>query len=105
MRYLSTRGHGRDSHLGFTDIILEGLAPDGGLFLPERYPIVDAATLASWRGVLADEGYAGLAARVLALYVDDIEDATRDLHRECTQPPSHQHHGVVSQRDIRGLHL
>jgi len=101
VRYLSTRGHGRDSHLGFTGIILEGLAPDGGLFLPERYPIVDAATLASWRGVLADEGYAGLAARVLALYVDDIEDA--DLRAVCGRAYTAEAFGTTDVVDVAPL--
>ena len=81
MKYVSTRGYGRDAQLGFTDIILEGLAPDGGLFLPAGYPHVDAATLASWRTLLADEGYGALASEVLKLYVDDIGDA--DLRRLC----------------------
>ena len=44
MRYLSTRGHADRKR--FCEILLEGLAPDGGLYLPEYYPVVDAATLA-----------------------------------------------------------
>ena len=60
-----------------TRAVLEGIAPDGGLFLPQRYPRVDAATLASWRETLVADGYAALAARVLALYVDDMERARR----------------------------
>ena len=47
MNYLSTRGDRNPR--GFSDILLEGLAPDGGLYLPEAYPQVDAATLARWR--------------------------------------------------------
>ena len=43
MKYFSTRGHPDRKH--FCEILLEGLAPDGGLYLPERYPQVDAATL------------------------------------------------------------
>jgi threonine synthase len=79
VRYLSTRGAaGRPS---FGDILLAGLAPDGGLFLPERYPSVDASTLARWRTVLADEGYAALAAGVLELFIDDIPAA--DLRVLC----------------------
>ena len=46
MRYVSTRDP-EGASLGFTDILLEGLAPDGGLYLPETYPQVDAGTLAS----------------------------------------------------------
>ena len=67
MRYLSTRGH--PERLRFCDILLEGLAPDGGLYLPEQYPQVDAATLARWRGVWAEQGYAALAFEILSLYI------------------------------------
>ena len=70
MLYLSTRGH--PDRKRFCEILLEGLAPDGGLYLPEAYPQVDAATLTRWRSVLADQGYAALAFEVLSLYIDDI---------------------------------
>lgn len=66
MKYLSTRGH--PDRKRFCEILLEGLAPDGGLYLPERYPQVDAATLAKWRGL----PYADLAFEILSLYIDDI---------------------------------
>ncbi|WP_029462591.1 threonine synthase [Serpentinimonas barnesii] len=79
MRYLSTRGH--PERLRFCDILLEGLAPDGGLYLPEQYPQVDAATLARWRGVWAGQGYAALAFEILSLYIDDIPPA--DLRALC----------------------
>ncbi len=81
MRYLSTRGEPGSPGLGFCDILLEGLAPDGGLFVPESYPRVDAALLARWRRLLATEGYAALAHAVLSLYIDDIPDA--DLRGIC----------------------
>ncbi|MCW5635835.1 MAG: threonine synthase [Rubrivivax sp.] len=76
MKYVSTRGD--TTPRGFSDILLEGLAPDGGLYLPERYPRVDAATLARWRAA-ADRSYAELAFEVLSLFVDDIPGA--DLRR------------------------
>ena len=79
MRYLSTRG--APERPTFGEILLAGLAPDGGLFLPERYPVVDASTLASWRSTLADQGYAALAAEVLGLFIDDIP--TPDLRQLC----------------------
>jgi threonine synthase len=66
LKYLSTRGD--DSPRGFSDILLEGLAPDGGLFLPTRYPAIDAPTLARWRGLKYHE----LAFEILSLYIDDI---------------------------------
>ncbi len=70
MRYLSTRGDPQRRR--FCDILLEGLAPDGGLYLPEHYPQVDAQRLQAWRSVYQTRGYADLAFEVLALYVDDI---------------------------------
>ena len=66
MRYISTRGD--KTERAFCDILLEGLAPDGGLYLPVAYPKVDASTLARWRGL----PYADLAFEILSLYVDDI---------------------------------
>ncbi|MDR6859715.1 threonine synthase [Variovorax guangxiensis] len=77
MRYLSTRGH--PERRRFCEILLEGLAPDGGLYLPEHYPQVDAATLARWRGL----PYAELAFEVLSLYIDDIPAA--DLKAICAK--------------------
>ncbi len=81
MLYLSTRGH--PDRKRFCEILLEGLAPDGGLYLPEAYPQVDAATLTRWRSVLAEQGYAALAFEVLSLYIDDIPAA--DLKALCTK--------------------
>ncbi len=81
MLYLSTRGH--PDRKRFCEILLEGLAPDGGLYLPERYPQVDAATLTRWRAVLAEQGYAALAFEVLSLYIDDIPAA--DLKALCAK--------------------
>ncbi|ODU10148.1 MAG: threonine synthase [Rubrivivax sp. SCN 71-131] len=81
MKYLSTRGDGTPR--GFCDILLEGLAPDGGLYLPTHYPQVDEATLSRWRGL----SYADLAYEILALYIDDIPaaDLRRLAHATYTQ--------------------
>ena len=75
MKYLSTRGD--KTERGFSDILLEGLAPDGGLYLPTHYPKVNDATLTRWRGLR----YADLAFEILSLYIDDIPAA--DLKRLC----------------------
>jgi threonine synthase len=75
MKYISTRGD--QTQRGFSDILLEGLAPDGGLYLPTHYPKVDDATLTCWRGL----SYAQLAFEILSLYIDDIPAA--DLKRLC----------------------
>ena len=83
MKYLSTRAARTDSggRKRFCEILLEGLAPDGGLYLPEHYPQVDAALLARWRTVWGEQGYAALAFEVLSLYIDDIPAA--DLKAIC----------------------
>jgi threonine synthase len=81
MRYISTRATGTfpSEPKRFCEILLEGLAPDGGLYLPETYPQVDAATLSRWRGL----PYADLAFEILSLFVDDIPaDDLRALCRK-----------------------
>ena len=70
MRYQSTRGHADRKQ--FCEILLEGLAPDGGLYLPESYPQLDAAALQQLRQVWQNQGYAALAFEILSLYIDDI---------------------------------
>ncbi len=66
MRYLSTRGFAQGE--SFCDILLGGLAPDGGLYLPEDYPQVTPAELAEWREL----PYHALALRVLRKFITDI---------------------------------
>jgi threonine synthase len=66
MRYLSTRGEAPAQ--SFCDILLGGLAPDGGLYLPGIYPQVSATELAEWRGL----PYHALALKILLKFVDDI---------------------------------
>ena len=73
MRYTSTR-QTTGSPRPFSDILLEGLAPDGGLYVPERYPSLSADDLEALRRVLDQQGYAALAARILAMYIDDIPE-------------------------------
>ena len=69
MRYISTRGtRGGSSSEAFCAILLGGLAPDGGLYLPESYPRVTPAELAEWREL----PYHALALRILQKFVDDI---------------------------------
>ncbi|MDO9242729.1 MAG: threonine synthase, partial [Rhodocyclaceae bacterium] len=69
MKYISTRGaNTHEAPQNFSDILLGGLAADGGLYLPETYPQVSAAELAEWREL----SYAALALRILQKFVDDI---------------------------------
>jgi threonine synthase len=57
--------------LPFAEILLAGLAPDGGLYTPEAYPQVSPAQLGHWRDLLETDGYPALAAAVLGLFADD----------------------------------
>lgn len=74
MHYISTRDN-TQTKAKFSDILLGGLAPDGGLYLPEEYPQISEETLDQWRSILAEQGYAALAAEVLQLFIDDIPAA------------------------------
>ena len=67
MRYLSTRGQAPKQ--SFLQILLGGLAPDGGLYLPETYPQFSAAELEFMRGM----DYRQLAFAILSRLADDIE--------------------------------
>ena len=65
MRYISTRGAAPT--LDFAEVTLTGLASDGGLYLPERWPEFSSAEIAAMRGL----PYAELAARVMQPFVGD----------------------------------
>lgn len=69
MQYVSTRGH--DATASFSAILLGGLAPDGGLYLPAQYPQVTAEELNRWRTL----SYADLAYEILKKFATDIPDA------------------------------
>lgn len=86
MLYLSTRGHPNRRH--FSEILLEGLAPDGGLYLPESYPQISAEQMQAWSAVMTDKmSYADLAFEILSLYIDDIPaDDLRVLCRKTYTP-------------------
>ena len=75
MRYISPRGAGpsleNSAGRTFGEILLGGLAPDGGLYLPEFYPRISRAELEQWRGL----SYADLACAVLSRFIDDIPPA------------------------------
>ena len=95
MNYLSTRGD--TTRRKFCDILLEGLAPDGGLYLPEHYPQVSAEMLASWRGL----PYADLAFEVLSLYIDDIP--ADDLKAMCRKTYTAAVFGTLEIVPVRPL--
>ena len=69
MKYISTRG--QSPALSFSEILLGGLAPDGGLYLPETYPQFRDADLTAMRSM----SYRDLAFAILSRLVDDIPAA------------------------------
>ena len=69
MKYVSTRGH--DARQSFTDILLEGLGPDGGLMVPEQWPRVMRAKMDAMR----DLPYPQLAFEVIRFFADDFPGA------------------------------
>ena len=71
MTYSSTRGG--DSGKTFSEILLSGLAKDGGLFLPDEWPVFTKDQLAS----MAGKSYAEIAFDVISPSVDDHFDAPR----------------------------
>ncbi len=63
MKYISTRG--QSPALSFEDVVLTGLAPDGGLYLPETLPHFSKEEIASWTGL----SYQDLAFNVMKPFV------------------------------------
>ena len=99
MLYLSTRGHADRKR--FCDILLEGLAPDGGLYLPVEYPQISDAKLTQLRTTLATKGYAALAFEILSLYIDDIPAA--DLQALCAKTYTKEVFGTEAIVPVRQL--
>jgi len=86
MHYVSTRATSASAARNpqrFSDILLAGLAPDGGLYLPEEYPQVSRQELDAWRKL----SYAGLAYEILRKFATDIPDADLRALTEKTYTP------------------
>lgn len=78
MRYVSTRGEA--PAIGFLDAVLAGLAPDGGLYVPEDWPSFTAAEIAAFDG----QPYANVAAAVIGKFAgSDI--AAEELKEMCAE--------------------
>ncbi|MDA1118273.1 MAG: threonine synthase [Proteobacteria bacterium] len=96
MRYVSTRGGVAPQR--FSDILLEGLAPDGGLYVPEAYPQAD---LAAWRGM----SYPALACAVLSRFIDDVPALEALVRRTYTRAAFGSDDIVPLKTLEPGLHL
>jgi threonine synthase len=89
LKYVSTRG--RAPALGFTDVLLAGLARDGGLYLPETWPKLSLAEIAGFAAM----PYAEVAFAVIRPFVGgEIADA--DLRRMCGEAYAGFHHRAVA---------
>src|SRR5471032_1073542 len=100
MRYISTRGEA--PAVGFLDAVLESLAPDGGLYIPERWPALSADELAG----MATMSYPALAADILGRFAGGSIDA--DALRRMTDDAyqSFTHAAVTPLKQLeRGLWL
>src|SRR5258708_14694565 len=89
MRYVSTRGGAKPQ--AFTEILLGGLAPDGGLFLPEEFPKLGPADLSAMHGM----SYRELAFAILSKFADDIPSG--DLKRLVEAPYTQK---IFAREDI-----
>ncbi|KAH0536399.1 hypothetical protein FGG08_006724 [Glutinoglossum americanum] len=72
-RYLSTRGGSYS--LSFEEVVLKGLASDGGLFIPQEIPSLPSDWATRWR----DFGFNELAFEILSLYISPVEIPPTDL--------------------------
>ena len=89
MRYVSTRGEAPS--LDFVDVMLAGLARDGGLYVPERWPVLDRASIESFAG----KPYAEVVVEVIRPFVGDgITEA--DLARMTREAYGDFHHPAVA---------
>lgn len=91
MRYISTRGEAPPQ--SFTDVLLAGLAPDGGLYVPERWPHLSREEIAGFAG----RSYVDVAERVIAPFVGD------DLSREDLRGTLEEAYGVFAHRSVAPL--
>lgn len=66
MRYISTRGGQADR--SFSEILLAGLADDGGLYICDHYPVISNEELSNWR----DASYAELAFEIISRFATDM---------------------------------
>jgi len=89
MRYVSTRGEAPS--LDFVDVMLAGLARDGGLYVPERWPVLDRASIEGFAG----KPYAEVVVEVIRPFVGDgITEA--DLARMTREAYGNFHHPAVA---------
>ncbi|QNM95727.1 threonine synthase [Chitinimonas koreensis] len=101
MNYISTRGGMAPQT--FTDILLGGLAPDGGLVVPDTYPRIEPALLEAWSAL----SYAELAFEIVSRFATDIPAAdVKRLVEAAYTPEAFGHADITPLTELEpGLHL
>ncbi len=89
MKYISTRGQA--PALNFEEVLLAGLASDGGLYVPETLPTFSQEEIASWAGL----SYAELAFKVISPFVNDCID-NADLKKMIDETYAGFNHSAVA---------
>jgi len=98
MKYVSTRGG--IEPVTFKEAVMMGLATDGGLLLPESFPLVDKSTLEQWKEL----SYEDLACQVIGLFVDDISaDELAELIHHSYSSFTHPDITPIVEHD--GIHI
>ena len=97
MQFISTRGGMAPA--SFMDVLLSGLAPDGGLTVPESIPTISADRLETWREL----SYPELAAHVIGLLATDIPREDLAALTAAAYGPEHFPHPVVPLRSIEAV--
>lgn len=99
MQYISTRDETK-TPLTFEQAVLCGLAPDGGLYVPQDFPSIDRETLESWRSL----SYPDLAARVMRKFIATTELSNEELnglvhktyvHKSSVSPTGFRHPDIT----------
>ncbi|MCX7183526.1 MAG: threonine synthase [Nitrosospira sp.] len=101
MRYISTRGG--MARKSFSKILLAGLASDGGLVIPETYPVISSSELRAWRNFTYQE----LAFEIFSRFSDDIlPDDLRDIIQRTYTAEIFQSKDIVTFKTLEpGLHI
>ncbi|MEM7650681.1 MAG: threonine synthase [Pseudomonadota bacterium] len=101
MSYISTRGGGqsKEGPLSFEEVLLAGLAPDGGLYVPESWPALDLDDL-------RDKPYAYVAAQVMYPFVESCmgRGEFESIINETYGPDIFRHKDVVPLKHLDGQH-
>ena len=87
MKYVSTRGNHETERL--LEVLFDGLAPDGGLYLPKKYPMLSQVEIKK----LAFKPYMDIAKTVLAPYIKDrresaLDDIIKEAYRDSFGQPA-----------------